>query len=109
MQSTSALSRRGWWGTLWNQLKPEVPTDAETGSVALFHGALWSRALQGHEGLSLTCVEGQLWLTFESDPRDYILEPGSTVRLAKPGLVVVQALRPSRFRLAKVGSAMDTR
>ncbi|AGC48943.1 hypothetical protein MYSTI_07671 [Myxococcus stipitatus DSM 14675] len=101
MQSMSALTRRGWLSTLWNQLRPEVPTDAETGAVALFQGALWSRHLDGSEGLSLTCTEGQLWLTFESDPRDYILEPGSTLRLAKPGLVVVQATRPSRMRLAK--------
>ncbi|NVJ27223.1 DUF2917 domain-containing protein [Myxococcus sp. AM011] len=103
MESMFALSGRGWWSTLWNHLKPEAHPEAEAGCIRLFQGALWSRRLQASEGLSLTCTEGRLWLTFEQDSRDHVLEPGATLRLEQAGHVVVQALRPARFRLAKDG------
>lgn len=101
MESMFALTRRSWWSTLWSHLKPEAPPEAESGCFGLFQGALWSRRVRGTEGLTLTCTEGRLWLTLDADPNDYVLEPGATLRLEQAGHVVVQALRPARFRLAK--------
>ncbi|MCE9671605.1 DUF2917 domain-containing protein [Myxococcus stipitatus] len=99
MERASSLTKRGWWSTRWEQQKREEPREHASGCVRLLQGAVWSQRLLGTEGLSLTCAEGLLWLTFEGDPRDYVLEPGVTVRLARAGHVVAQALRPSRLRV----------
>ena len=68
--------------------------------VGLPRGALWSHEVHSSE-LSLTCLEGWIWLTREGDVRDYMLAAGRSVRLDRPGKVVVQALRPSRFSLGR--------
>ncbi|AKF84193.1 hypothetical protein MFUL124B02_40860 [Myxococcus fulvus 124B02] len=99
MESKLMSARRGFWSSLWNHLKPEARPGVETGGQGLREGSLWSRRIQGDEGLLLTCTEGRLWLTFESDPRDYVLERGSSVPLDHGGQVVVQALRSARFCL----------
>jgi len=70
-----------------------------TGPVRLAQGGLWSVRTTGRESLVLTCAEGELWLTYEGDPRDYVLRPGDSMRLERAGHVVVQALRTSRFCL----------
>lgn len=67
--------------------------------VAVPQGTLWSQAVHSSE-LTLTCLDGWIWLTLEGDVRDYMLTAGRSVRLDRPGRVVVQALRPSRFSLA---------
>ncbi|WP_141329474.1 DUF2917 domain-containing protein [Myxococcus sp. AB025B] len=99
MESKLMSARRGLWSSLWSHLKPQARPGVETGGQGLHEGSLWSRRIQGDEGLLLTCTEGRLWLTFESDPRDYVLERGSSVPLDHGGQVVVQALRSARFCL----------
>jgi hypothetical protein len=68
--------------------------------VALPQGTLWSREVHSSE-LTLTCHEGWIWLTREGDVKDHMLTAGRAVRLDRPGRVVVQALRPSRFSLGR--------
>lgn len=70
------------------------------GTVTLARGGLWSRRVRA-AGSTLTCHEGWVWLTREGDARDYVLAAGDSVRLDKPGLVVVQALRTARFELQR--------
>lgn len=81
---------------LWRVLRPDPTARGGTAHVALHEGGVWSRRLRARS-LRLTCCEGLLWLTREGDVRDTVLNPGDSVRLDGPGLVVVQALRPARF------------
>jgi drug/metabolite transporter (DMT)-like permease len=69
-------------------------------TVSLAAGALWSHRVDSCQH-TLTCHEGPVWLTREGDAEDHILAPGDTLRLAQPGLVVVQALRPACFELSR--------
>jgi hypothetical protein len=78
----------------------EKPRDSTSILVALPQGTLWSHEVHSSE-LTLTCLEGWIWLTREGDVRDYMLAAGRSVRLDRPGRVVVQALRPSRFSLGR--------
>ncbi|MCP3140079.1 DUF2917 domain-containing protein [Pyxidicoccus xibeiensis] len=89
-----------WLRALAERLRPGVQRSYTAGPVSLERGATWSVRTQADESLTLTCGEGLLWLTREGDSRDYVLNPGQTVRLEVPGRVVVQALRPASFRLA---------
>ena len=50
--------------------------------------------------LTLTCLAGELWLTRYGDREDYILEPGRSFIVRRGDGTVVQALQPSRVRLA---------
>jgi hypothetical protein len=68
--------------------------------VALPGGALWSHTVHSSE-LTLTCHEGWIWLTREGDAKDHVLTAGRALRLDRPGLVVVQALRTARFSLGR--------
>lgn len=68
--------------------------------VALPRGTLWSHSVHSSE-LTLTCHEGWIWLTREGDAKDHVLTAGRSVRLDRPGLVVVQALRTARFSLGR--------
>ena len=48
----------------------------------------------------VTCLAGQLWLTREGDIEDYILGPGQSFSSRRGDKITVQALQPSRLRLA---------
>ncbi len=48
---------------------------------------------------TLICLEGELWLTRDGDPEDYILGAGSCLHLARGDKAMVQALQSSRVRL----------
>lgn len=41
------------------------------------------------DGQRITCTGGQLWLTIENDPNDYILYPQERMVIASPGKVVI--------------------
>ncbi len=68
--------------------------------VALPRGTLWSEHVHA-SGLTLTCQDGWIWVTCEGDAKDHVLTAGRCVRLDRPGLVVVQALRSARFTLGR--------
>jgi hypothetical protein len=46
--------------------------------------------------------EGEVWLTQDGDPRDWILERGESLRFDGAGLTLVQAFRPSRVLVSDV-------
>jgi Protein of unknown function (DUF2917) len=50
------------------------------------------RLLPGRGGLVLTSRAGTFLVTQERDPKDHVLQPGSAVRTAGRGVVVVWAL-----------------
>lgn len=50
--------------------------------------------------LTLVCLAGELWLTRDGDREDYILGPGRSFVVRRGDGTAVQALRPSRVRLA---------
>ena len=43
-------------------------------------------------GTTLMAHGGTVWLTEQANPRDVLLQPGETFRLAGTGLVLVEAL-----------------
>lgn len=48
---------------------------------------------------TLVCLEGELWLTRDGDPEDYILGAGNCLHLGSRDQAMVQALQSSRVRL----------
>ncbi len=50
--------------------------------------------------LTLTCLNGTVWLTQRNDPTDHIIQTGASVRVNRKGRVVVIALNASNLTLA---------
>ena len=48
----------------------------------------------------LRCVDGSLWVTFEGQSNDYVIDAGESIRLPR-GLSVVQALSSSRIEVCE--------
>jgi len=51
-------------------------------------------------GRSVTCESGTLWLCFDGEPLDIVLEPGETHLCAKRSPLSIHALSPGVARLA---------
>jgi hypothetical protein len=51
-------------------------------------------------GRTITCEAGTLWLTFDDEPEDVILDAGLSHRCAKGSKLLIQALASARFSLA---------
>lgn len=51
-------------------------------------------------GRRIACYAGCLWLTFDRDSADYVLEAGQSLVCAKSGRLIVQALSDARVGLA---------
>lgn len=49
---------------------------------------------------TLLCLDGMLWITREGDFEDYILGPDRSFTARHGDKITVQAIRPSRLRLA---------
>ena len=49
------------------------------------------RVLDG-AGSTVTAANAPVWITEENRPRDIVLEPGKTYRLANRGVAVIEAL-----------------
>jgi hypothetical protein len=47
-------------------------------------------------GATLACLDGDLWITQEHDGEDVLLKAGESLRLARNGRTVVQALSAAR-------------
>ena len=58
-------------------------------------------ALDTAEPVTVSCLEGMLWLTLDGDPIDYVLAPGQALRVPAGRSVVIQALREARFGFAR--------
>ena len=51
-------------------------------------------------GRRVTCESGALWLCFDGEPLDIVLEPGETHLCAKRSALSIHALSPGVARLA---------
>ena len=51
-------------------------------------------------GRTITCEAGTLWLTFDNEPQDVILEAGQSHRCAKGSKLLIHALASARLSLA---------
>jgi hypothetical protein len=56
--------------------------------------------VQDGEGLELDVVAGCLWVTYEHDTVDTVLDPGDTLRVSRNGLTLVHALKEVQLRIA---------
>ncbi|MBS0340430.1 MAG: DUF2917 domain-containing protein [Proteobacteria bacterium] len=52
-------------------------------------------------GRDLRCVVGTLWITHDGDPKDIVLEAEETYRVDRPARMVIHALEPAEFLLAR--------
>jgi hypothetical protein len=48
----------------------------------------------------ITCQRGEIWITQEGDPRDYVLMEGDMFLITLPGLILVQALEAASVELS---------
>ena len=51
-------------------------------------------------GRTISCAAGTLWLTFDNEPQDVILEAGQSYRCAKASRLLIQALDSARWSVA---------
>lgn len=51
-------------------------------------------------GRTVTCESGTLWLTFDNEPLDMILEAGQSHRCAKASKLAIHALAAGRITVA---------
>lgn len=51
-------------------------------------------------GRRLSCESGLLWLCFDGEPLDIVLEPGESHLCVKGTVLSIHALSPGMFRLA---------
>jgi hypothetical protein len=59
--------------------------------------------LRNATGGRITCVSGALWITQDGDPNDIVLESGASHEVTGKGMVLLQAVRPSRFAVEQPG------
>ncbi|MBL8515724.1 MAG: DUF2917 domain-containing protein [Betaproteobacteria bacterium] len=52
------------------------------------------------DGLTIETLEGAVWITFASEGRDHVLQPGERLELGRAGKAVVQAMQASRVALS---------
>jgi hypothetical protein len=50
-------------------------------------------------GRTVRCEAGTLWLTFDGEPQDLILEPGQSLVCAKPSRLGIHALSAARYTI----------
>lgn len=62
--------------------------------IDLAKGKIWNISA-ARTGQTVSCLEGEVWLTQENDCKDYFLTAGETMMITKSGQVIVQALRDS--------------
>jgi len=69
-----------------------VASDLSAGSIRRLDGDWRSRLV--------TCRQGALWITQEGDPNDYLLRAGEVFLITQPGLVLIEAMRPSTLQIS---------
>ena len=67
------------------------------GSMQLARGAF--ARIRDAKGLLVQVHQGELWITQEDDPRDYLVGPGGSFRLQRGGVVLAHALRAATITL----------
>lgn len=59
--------------------------------------------IEDGRGLSITCLQGTVWLTQSDDLRDIILTPGESFVLDREGTALVFAFRESAILVGPAG------
>lgn len=79
-------------------------TTPEVGLTRLAAGGM----LPIHDGVGLTLavLDGQVWITQAGDIRDSFLAKGESLRVDRPGLVLVEALTDARVAMWPTGTEM---
>jgi hypothetical protein len=67
------------------------------GSMQLARGAF--ARVGGARGMLVRVHQGELWITQEGDPRDYVVGAGQSFRVGRHGVVLACALRSSTVSL----------
>ncbi len=80
---------------------PAVRIPQPTAEIALADWSVRSIDVRGRP-IEVSCVEGEVLVTFEGDPEDHIVAAGHGFRAQGRGRLVVAALRPSTVRIAVV-------
>ncbi len=89
-----AMRPAGWPALLRRaQQVPAAPTTQRLGTGA----TTW---LQRPLGRSISCESGTLWLTFDGEPQDIILEAGESHRCASSAKLAIHALAPAALRVS---------
>lgn len=55
--------------------------------------------IQDAQGTRLVCTRGELWVTQDNDLDDHFIEPGDSLLLDRPGLVIVSAFHDSGIEI----------
>ena len=77
-------------GTFQMRWQASLPIDARDGEI---HRVGSGKAMHfGRQGGELSVVEGQVWLTRDSELGDHVIEPGQRVRLAVADNAVIEPL-----------------
>lgn len=71
---------------------PARPLVAPPTCTGLPEGELRAWRLFAGQALRLTGWNGHAWVTMEGDRGDYVLEPGGSLHIVGPGVLVLQAL-----------------
>jgi len=62
-------------------------------------------SLRDAAGTAVSALEGCVWITEERNPRDVVLNPGESYRLAGKGLSLVEALSRAQISISFAASA----
>jgi hypothetical protein len=52
-------------------------------------------------GTQVQCLHGALWITQHGDRKDHFIDAGDSLRLDRPGLVLIHAVEPTEFILSE--------
>jgi hypothetical protein len=66
--------------------------DRTASDIQLAKGAVHSCRLAADIAMQIRAMSGALWITFEGDPEDHVLEEGETMTFTGPGLLVAEGL-----------------
>jgi hypothetical protein len=90
---------RAWARALMRRLtEPGRDTRRVASTEPLSTGA--TRWVDQPLGRRVTCHSGVLWLCFDGEPQDIVLEPGQTHLCTQRSALSIHALSPSTVRLA---------
>lgn len=62
-------------------------------AICLTTGNVWRRE-PGSQELTVLSLDGEIWITEEGNPNDYILRPGESISFGPAGLIVAEPLTP---------------
>ena len=54
--------------------------------------------------VSVSCLEGAVWITLDNDTRDFVLEPCEAFTATEHRRAVIYALKPSRISVTRVAT-----